>query len=448
MIIQRLLWVYCQIRFVQYLLQFIANTIIPDHDAHVFDPPLWSLNNETILDICINKFFSGLRRWDAIHYLHIARFGYIYENTLAFFPGYPLLFVHPLGYILKNFLIESNAYLLSGILINFFIGLLNTYLIFKLGLKYNLKFHHAYWSSILYIINPATIFFLAPYTETLFLFSQLLGHIYLKENKIFYSYLCFSFGSIIRSNGIISFGFIIYYYLKKSYQKKQLCFPIYYFILCILPFILTQYFLYKEYCYEKNISDELKIYGFNNDLSMPLKNFSSIWCLKQIPLSYQYVQKKYWNVGFLNYWRWKQIPNFCLALPIYIIIGNFIINWFKLIRKDLWKNKFKYLFLQENQSKINIWFEKNDFVPHIIYILFLSLFTLFFMHIQVSTRFLFSSGPLLYFICADRIQPYDINNRNLIKLFSLFQKETFLFYYYFIYVIIGISLFSNFLPWT
>ncbi|CAF4503292.1 unnamed protein product, partial [Rotaria sp. Silwood2] len=170
MIIQHLLWIYCQIRFAQYLLQFIANTIIPDHDAHVFNPPLWSLNNGTILDICIDKFFSGLRRWDAIHFLHIARFGYIYENSLAFFPGYPLLFIRPLGYILKQFLNESNAYLLSSILINFFIGLCNTYLIFQLGLKYNLKFSHAYWSSILYIINPATIFFLAPYSETLFLF--------------------------------------------------------------------------------------------------------------------------------------------------------------------------------------------------------------------------------------------------------------------------------------
>ncbi|CAF4699562.1 unnamed protein product [Rotaria sp. Silwood1] len=384
MIIQHLLWIYCQIRFAQYLLQFIANTIIPDHDAHVFNPPLWSLNNGTILDICIDKFFSGLRRWDAIHFLHIARFGYIYENSLAFFPGYPLLFIRPLAYIFNQFLIESNAYLLSAILINFFIGLCNTYLIFKLGLKYKLKFHHAYWSSILYIINPATIFFLAPYSETLFLFSQLLGHNYLKQNKIFYSYLCFGFGSIIRSNGIISFGFIIYYYLRKIYHKRQLIFPIHYFILCILPFFFTQYFLYKEYCYEKKIPQELKIYGFNNDLSMPLENFSSIWCLKQIPLSYQYVQKKYWNMGFLNYWTWKQIPNFLLALPVFILIGNFIQNWFKIIRKDLWKKKFEYLFSYKNQSRNNIWFEKNDFIPHIIYMLFLSLFALFFMHIQTA----------------------------------------------------------------
>ncbi|CAF0926575.1 unnamed protein product [Adineta steineri] len=444
MIIQQLLWIYCQIRFAQYLLQFISNIIIPDHDAHVFNPSLWSLNNGTILDISIDTFFSGLRRWDAIHFLYIARFGYIYENTLAFFPGYPLLFIRPLAYFLNKILLESNSYLLSGILINFLFGYFNTCLLYQLGLKYNLKPNHAYWSAILYMINPATIFFLAPYTETLFLFSQLLGHYYLKSNSIFKSCLCFGFGSTIRSNGIISFGFIIYHYLK----KKKLP-PIYSIILCVSPFFLTQYYQYREYCFEKDLPIELKTYGFDNNLSMPLTNFSSEWCLKRIPLSYQYVQKTYWNVGFLKYYTIKQIPNFLLALPVFLLIGNFVKSWFLSIRKDLWKRKFNYLFLNKNDEKQTIWFITKDFFPHIIYMLFLSLFALFVMHIQVATRFLFSSGPFLYFICADRIKQYEIRNGNLRKIFSyLFNKQTFLFYYFIIYILVGICLFSNFLPWT
>ena len=406
------------------------------------------MNNGTIIDICIDKFFSGLRRWDAVHFLHIARFGYIYENSLAFFPTYPLLFIRPLAYFLSKILIESNAYLLSSILINYSIGFLNTYLIFQLGLKYHLTPNHAYWSSILYMINPATIFFLAPYSETLFLFSQLLGHYYLQCNHLFYSCLCFGFGSTIRSNGLVSFGFILYYCLKQIYIRKKLFFPIHYFILCILPFFLTQYYQYKEYCFEKDIPLELKTFGFDNHLSMPLSNFSSVWCLKQIPLSYQYVQKTYWNVGFLKYWTWKQIPNFLLALPVFILMGNFIKNWFKIVRKDMWKRKFEYLFSNKIDGKTNDWFVIKDFLPHIIYMGFLSLFALFFMHIQVTTRFLFSSGPFLYFMCADRLKQYDIRNGNLRKIYYLFKKETLLFYYYFSYVIIGICLFSNFLPWT
>jgi phosphatidylinositol glycan class V len=216
----------------------------------------------------------------------------------------------------------------------------------------------------------------------------------------------------------------------------------------ILPFCLTQYYQYREYCFEKNLPLELKTYGLENDLPMPLSNYSSIWCLKTIPSSYQYVQKTYWNVGFLNYWTWKQIPNFLLALPVFILIGNFVINWFRIVRKDLWKSKLEYFFSDKSSRNKNLWFIEQDFLPHIIYTIFLTSFALFFMHIQVATRFLFSSGPLLYFICADRIKLYDRKNGNLRKILCLFKKETFLFYYCFIYVIIGICLFSNFLPWT
>ncbi|UJR30668.1 hypothetical protein I4U23_018192 [Adineta vaga] len=331
MIIQSLLRIYCQIRFAQYLLQFIANIIIPDHDAHVFNPPSWSLNNgTTLINLCIDQFFSGLRRWDAVHFLHIARYGYIYESSLAFFPTYPLLFIRPIAYLLNQILQESNSYLLSSITVNFLIGFCNTYLIYNLALKFHLTPNHAYWSSILYIINPASIFFLAPYSETLFLFTQLIGHYFLKSHHIFYSCLCFAFGSTIRSNGIVSFGFIVYYYLK---QKR--IFPWYYLIVCVSPFLLTQYYLYKEYCFEKVISPEFQTYGYEQNLAMPLTNFSSEWCQKSVPLSYQYVQKTYWNVGFLKYYTWKQIPNFLLALPVYIIIGSFLKHWFQLVKKDL-----------------------------------------------------------------------------------------------------------------
>lgn len=451
MIRNQLLWLYCQIRFVQYAFQFLTNSLLPDHDAHVFNPPLWSLDsNSTYLDLTIDKLFSGLRRWDAVHFLHIARFGYIYESSLAFFPTYPILFIRPLSYLFQTILIESNAYLFSAILINFLLGYLNTCLLYELGLKFHLKVNHALWTSVLYMINPATVFFLAPYSESLFLTSQLLGHNYLKSDRIFFSSLCFAFGSTIRSNGLVSFGFILYYYLNKSYQKRTFIFPLHYFILCLSSFLLAQFYLYKEYCFEKtNIHPDLKFYGVNENLPMPLTNFSTPWCLQTLPISYQYIQKTHWNVGFFNYWTWKQIPNFCLALPVFILIGQFIRNWFHFNRKELWKQKYKFLFHhQSTKSSKDLWFNDKDFLPHIIYTLFLCLFACIFMHIQVSTRFLYSSGPFLYMISADRIKQYNIQNGKLKKILYLFKKETWLFYYYFIYVCFGICLFSNFLPWT
>ena len=414
----------------------------------MFNPPLWSVENGTLIDVIIDKFFSGLRRWDAIHFLHIARFGYIYETSLAFFPGYPLLLVRPLAYLFNQIFVEPNAYLFSSIFINFLLGFCNTSLLYQLGLKYHLNPTHAFLSAVLYIINPATVFFLAPYSETSFLTSQLLGHYFLQADQLFFSSLCFGFGASIRSNGIISLGFILHSYLKQIYQRKTLIFPFYNFLLCLSPFFLVQYYQYKEYCFEKILPLELQTYGLKENLPMPLSHFSSSWCSTSLPLSYQYVQRTHWNVGFFKYWTWKQIPNFILALPIFVFIGRFVRNWLLLIQADLRQEKFAYFFRHKNPSKQTVWFIEKAFLPHIIYTGFLTLFALLFMHIQVTTRFLFSSGPFLYWLSADRINEDQIAKRNLRKIFDLFKKETFLFYYYFIYVFLGLCLFVNFLPWT
>jgi Mannosyltransferase (PIG-V) len=40
-----------------------------------------------------------------------------------------------------------------------------------------------------------------------------------------------------------------------------------------------------------------------------------------------YIQRKYWNVGFLRYWQWKQIPNFILAFPILYVSTKAVISW-------------------------------------------------------------------------------------------------------------------------
>jgi GPI mannosyltransferase 2 len=430
-------------------IKFIANSVIPDHNANVFNPPLWSLNNASWFDTSIDKFFSGLRRWDAIYFLHIARFGYTYENSLAFFPGYPLLCVRPLTYLFRLFLIESNAYLLSSIVINFIVGSINVYLMFKLALKYRLTSSHAYWSAIIYMINPASVFFLAPYSETLFLFSQLCGHVFLQSDRLFFSTLSFAFGSSIRSNGIVSLGFIVYRCLQRIYRTRTFAIPVHYFLLCLLPFVLTQFYQYNAFCFEKSIDQHLRDYGRNHNLKMPLSNFSSTWCKQRLPLSYQYVQHVYWNIGMFSYWTWKQLPNFLLAMPVFILVSYCIYQWYRRVEVELWKEKFHFLFNENHRNNDKShWLTRKVFLPHVVYTAFLSLFALIFMHIQVATRFLFSSGPFLYLICADRVQHYSVSKRSLIEMLSLLRNDRYLFYYCFIYILVGICLFSNFLPWT
>ena len=70
----------------------IADGVIPDHDAGVF---AWTVTPKveqpTIGDRCLDWLTSGMTSWDGQYFLHIANNGYTYEQTLAFFPGFPII---------------------------------------------------------------------------------------------------------------------------------------------------------------------------------------------------------------------------------------------------------------------------------------------------------------------------------------------------------------------
>jgi hypothetical protein len=104
-------------------------------------------------------------RWDAVHYLNIATFGY-HGTDMAFFPLYPLL-IAALGSVIGN-------HLVAGLIIS------NVALFFGLLYLYKLVEHEFERSvarrAIFYIsIFPTAIFFAAVYTESLFLMVKVAG---------------------------------------------------------------------------------------------------------------------------------------------------------------------------------------------------------------------------------------------------------------------------------
>ena len=44
------------------------------------------------------------------------------------------------------------------------------------------------------------------------------------------------------------------------------------------------------------------------------------WCQYEHPVAYSYIQRVYWDNGFLNYWEAKQLPNFVLAAPAVVMV--------------------------------------------------------------------------------------------------------------------------------
>ena len=159
-----------------------------------------------------------------------------------------------------------------------------------------------------------------------------------------------------RSNAFLNIGFVFYkcakrislefYHYKKLEKEKKhetsslianiigdALFPAFFCTLTALaPFVLFQWYGYTLYCsltkmnlpYDQEVID----YAGNHSLKLPSAEPSD-WCFYTIPMAYQYIQSQYWNVGFLKYFHWKQIPNFILAAPLIFFILERTIKFLK-----------------------------------------------------------------------------------------------------------------------
>lgn len=437
------------------LLQFISNILLPDHDAGAFTaphPPPESGQNISKCDVMIETFFNGFRRWDAEYFLHIAENGYTYENTLAFYPLYPMsirFLTNALDLMTSEWLRCSyrSLLLITAVSLNIFFFTMAAKSLQRLTiLVFNDQFK-AKIVTILFCFNPASIFFSAPYTESVFswLTFQVMGKCAQMRIKNATIPLCLSI--LCRSNGMLNIGFVIFYAMTNLVRNvtwlevlktgtKIMC-----VILCVsITFSIQQLYYYLLYCtnYKTDLPKWVENYGREHKFVMLGDTNSKIppWCSKALPLSYSYIQSHYWNVGFLTYYEIKQIPNFLLAFPILFIFILSSLIYFNRNRSTLLSLGLR------SSSKA-----QNEFV-FIVHGFILSVFCLFCVHIQVSTRMLASSSPCLYWFAANC---YSDKYKNT-ELWHFFNPRNFagklIRTWFLSYYVIGTILFCNFLPWT
>lgn len=454
-------------------LQCISNHLIEDHDAgDVFRAPLDLTLKKRKCDSIVEVLLGGFRRWDAQYFLHISEHGYTYENTLAFFPLYPLC-IKIVRYVLINALPFFSVHTLSlliGIILNviFFAKAANA--IYELGRKVLRDQRKAEIAAVLFCFNPASIFFTAPYSESLY--SWLSFALMLKCFEDINSVLIvvpLSLSILCRSNGLINIGFVVYFGLKKMFMQNTILSFVTVFlkvfsILIIIAFHfgLMQVYNYYLFCFQKNFNfpDFVRNYAIKNDLIMAgnrTNDDQSPWCSSNFPVSYSYVQERYWDVGFLKYYEFKQIPNFLLATPIILII---LVNAFKFfLRNQTFCWRLGIFSIKPNVLRLTAIHDQNQFV-FIAHAVVVTIFCMLFIHIQVTTRLLASSSPMLYFFCANYfVKPTapskknDDKNKqqeslNIFDFRRLNWTQTIIVYYFLCYFSLGTILFSNFLPWT
>ncbi|KAI9483526.1 MAG: GPI mannosyltransferase 2 [Benjaminiella poitrasii] len=363
-------------------------------------------------------------RWDALYFLHIAEHGYVYEQETAFFPVMPLLarlLTKTVFYPLQSIIGKKYTLLLSGITISNIAFILAACSLYKLTLTLlpkNKKI--AMVSSIAFCLSPSAMFMSSFYTESLFAFLSFTGMRWVAQKKYLSAAMIWGATSAVRSNAIVYSGFFFYdlvwtrFLGGKNFLTGFLRSVFYTLITCV-GFGLFQYYGYNEFC-AKTMMDRP-------------------WCASKVPLLYSFVQKEYWNNGFLAYYELKQIPNFILAAPI-ILLSIFGLKTF--IQHDSFR--FWTIGYVTTTAKNPGYFNSSLLVYMYLWICLL-IFVTTEMHVQVIIRFFTSLPPLYWFVGHLWIKGFSGAKGSIVSYIAQLVLS-----YLVLYGLIGIILFAAFLP--
>ena len=384
--------------------------------------------------------------------------------------------------------------------------------------------HKSYFTTMIFCFNPANVFFVTCYSESSFCFFTFLGHYYFMKanivnhcNKIDVddatdddlndrsnqlslvqwlglsnkAMIFWMLASYTRSNGTFSAIFTFIVACAKIVQLWTMCdkdgqeyksrfsfitkvvksltkavYYIVYIFLIVLPVIIHDLRGYDFHC-----NMDVNIVSYYANMTKP------DWCIdfeedntmfdeenKHFSL-YRYVQKKHWNVGFLQYYQWKQIPNFLLAAPILILSVSAAYHWIMNSWNEFCCNNSESI--SDRTKMLSVWISSisswiffalgrcvdpktrsklNDdlmgpaMLPH--YAILGGLFVLgaTFAHVQISTRLIYSSSPAIYWYLSFLLLSDGGKRMEMI--------QQFLIYYLVFFHLLGIILHVNWLPWT
>lgn len=404
----------------------IANLTLTDHEADAFKPPGLDRHLQSPLE---SSLIGALTNWDGRHFLNIAQNGYIYEHSVAFFPLFPAL-------VRLTNAFQLVSYTLCACLINFVLFNVAVVYLYKLTL---VVFAHnkqlALLTCVFFCINPASIFFSAVYSETLYAALTLASLYYLLSSRLILASILLYLTSLTRSNGLLNAAFFAYFYLRwyvedtfydkdkhtppsptrlvRSFLEKRnlratlllLSRSSLAIVAALSGFFSFQYFVYLKFCVPSesspSIDPDLIEYGRRNNYVLfdDESGRRPAWCYNTIPLSYSWVQT-YWDNGFLAYWQLKQIPNFFLAAPIIILSVHSILNFFRSFEPKQPIYDYFGILASPTSAPPTSAFKKNPLLyPFVVHLAVLVVSVGFFMNVQVTKKYvLILNYYILFFI--------------------------------------------------
>ncbi|KAI0822156.1 GPI mannosyltransferase 2 [Trametes gibbosa] len=330
---------------------------------------------------------SAVLRWDAFHFGHIAREGYVYENEWAFLSGVP--YVMRAGATLLRFLgllpdegaLGWEHAMLGGLLASA-VSVWSVLAMYDLTLLHFRSRPIALLASLLSLLpsSPVTLR-IAGYTETFFTFLSYHGMLYCARKQWLRATCCFLLATVLRSNGILLCGFVAWGLIieplleRRSIRPTHVLYGATLSALTISPFVYHQYHAYTLFCLGSGPP--------------------AFWCNAVPPSIYTYVQSRYWNVGFLRYWTPQQLPNFLLGAPPLTLLFAFALHY---IRRALLP-RLAALAGPPSPPQKSPPFLPRSIAPHAVHALVLSLLLLFASHTQIVLRTA-ASMPFTYWAAA------------------------------------------------
>lgn len=257
---------------------------------------------------------------------------------------------------------------------------------------YQLTLHHlgsptlAYLTALLSLMpsNPATLYFV-PYTEPFFTYLSYKGMLCCAQKRWMPAALLFALAGTFRSNGVLLSGFILWGLLVQQFLEhhklslRMLPYPTLLASIVLTPFVYHNYSGYILFCTNTQPST-----------SPPA------WCHSFPPSIYTHAQSQYWNVGFLRYWTFAQVPNFIMAAPPLAALSLFSLYHLRYsIPLRLQSRSLRYPLTHSKPIISSSIFFHPALTPHAIHALFLSTTVLLASHVQIILRFA-ASMPFTY----------------------------------------------------
>ncbi|XP_074074111.1 GPI mannosyltransferase 2 [Macrotis lagotis] len=399
------------------VLQALFNALVPDHAADAFRPP--RLEPAGPGDRLVEWLLGGLARWDAEHFLFIAEHGYVYEHSWAFFPGFPLalraaaeLALWPL----RGLLTLRSRLLLAAAGLNALCSALAAAALYRLGCLVLRRRRPAFLAALLFCLSPANVFLAAAYSESLFALLAFSAMGQLERGRGGRAALLFALASAVRSNGLANAGFLLHAqcraWLAAPRRPRAACRPAALLppllrVLGVgLPFALVQLLAYGQFCGPRAagpVPEPLVRLARDKAYRLP-GGARPGWCAWRLPLVYGYVQDAYWNVGFLRYFELRQLPNFLLAGPVALL--GAAAAW-AYGSANLRHCLSLGLLSSDAPARPGPGFHSPRVFVYLAHSLALLLFGALCMHVQVLTRFLGSSTPIVYWFPAHLLQEWE-----------------------------------------